>query len=69
MPVLRSRMSAERFSSRFLWNIWMLTLSTPAAPRFRLTFWKALCMSSGVILPVSECALIFLLHGVPFHAK
>src|SRR5271156_2380026 len=42
----------------------MLTLSTPAAPRFRLTAWKACRMSWEVILPVSECTLIFFMAGL-----
>src|SRR5665213_203246 len=42
----------------------MLTLSTPAAPRFRLTAWKACRMSREVILPVSECTLIFFMVGL-----
>jgi hypothetical protein len=60
-PVFTSRISAVRFSSRFASNILMLTLSTPAAPRFRLTAWNACRITLGVILPVSECTLIFLL--------
>ena len=43
----------ESQSSRFAANMLMLTLSTPAAPRFRLTAWKACRMSWEVILPVS----------------
>ena len=42
----------------------MLTLSTPAAPRFRLTAWKACRMSRAVILPVSECTLIFFMASL-----
>jgi len=36
----------------------MLTLSIPAAPRFRLTFRNAVRSKGRVILPVNECALI-----------
>jgi hypothetical protein len=43
----------------------MLTLSIPAAPRLRLTFRKARCIRSGVILPVNEWALILAILG-PF---
>ena len=39
----------------------MLTRSTPAAPRFRLTALKACRISRAVILPVSECTLILLM--------
>src|SRR4029077_6672810 len=42
----------------------MLTLSTPAAPRFRLTAWKACRMSRMVIRPVSECTLIFFMASL-----
>src|SRR5712691_1131603 len=55
---LRHRIRARKFSSRLLANRAMLTLSIPAAPRLRLTFRKAIRISSGVILPVNECALI-----------
>ena len=59
-----SRISAARFSSRLASNILMLTLSTPAAPRFRFTAWKACRMSLGVIRPVSECTLIFFMASL-----
>ena len=36
-PDFRSLISAARLSSMFAANMSMLTLSTPAAPRFRLT--------------------------------
>jgi len=36
----------------------MLTLSIPAAPRFRRTFRKAVWSKGKVILPVNEWALI-----------
>jgi hypothetical protein len=39
----------------------MLTLSPPAAPRFRLTARKACRIRREVILPVSECTLILLM--------
>jgi hypothetical protein len=39
-------------------------LSTPAAPRFRLTAWKACRMSREVILPVSEWTLIFFMASL-----
>src|SRR6266852_3881203 len=42
----------------------MLTLSTPAAPRFRLTAWKACRMNREVIRPVSECTLIFFMASL-----
>src|ERR1700692_3597158 len=42
----------------------MLILSTPAAPRFRLTAWKACRMSREVILPVSEWTLIFFMASL-----
>lgn len=57
-------MSAARFSSRLASNILTLTLSTPAAPRFRFTAWKACRMSLGVIRPVSECTLIFFIASL-----
>ena len=38
----------------------MLTLSTPAAPRLRLTFLKAARMSSIVMRPVNECTFLLL---------
>ena len=64
VPDFSSRISASRFSSKFLANISTLTLSTPAAPRFCLTFRKACRINLGVILPVSEWALIFFMVGL-----
>jgi len=64
VPVFSSRISAARFSLRLASYILMLTLSTPAAPRFRFTARKASGMRSGVILPVSECALIFFITSL-----
>ena len=59
-PVFRSLISAARFCSRFASNILTLTLSIPAAPRFRFTARNAWSINRGVILPVSECTFLFL---------
>ena len=56
-----SRIRAARFSSRLASNILMLTLSMPAAPRFRFTALKACVINGRVILPVNECTLRFLI--------
>src|SRR3970040_2274938 len=50
-------MSASKFCSRLASNIWMETLSTPAAPRLRLTFWKARRIRVKSIRPVREWTL------------
>jgi hypothetical protein len=55
VPDFRSRSRAPRCSSRVAAHLVMDCVSSPAAPRVRLTAWKALCSASRVLLPVRAC--------------
>lgn len=59
VPRFRETIRACRLLARLASNMPMLTLSTPAAPRLRLTRRNAWCINGRVIRPVSEWCLMF----------